>query len=243
MFTQGKYRQRIGTFISMDGLEPQRVVNGGVGSKRYRITFKGPGGHSYSAFGLVNPMAAMSQTVVDFYKLQVPATPKTTYSASVVSGGTSVNSIPNEVFMEFDMRSEDPGELAKVEKAFLAIVHASVEGENKARSTREGKVEADIKPIGDRPAGSTPATAAIVRIASGVIEKKGLKPNLASSSTDSNLPMSLGIPRSPSGRAARAAGRTRWTNGSTSNGVTASAACRSALRSFSQPQARNDRPT
>lgn len=194
LFTQGKYRQRIGTFISMDGLEPQRVVTGGVGSKRYRITFKGPGGHSYSAFGLVNPMAAMSQAVVDFYKLQVPSTPKTTYSASVVSGGTSVNSIPNEVFMEFDMRSEDPGELARLEKAFLAIVHASVEGENKARSTREGKVEADIKPIGDRPAGSTPATAAIVRIASGVIERNGLKPNLASSSTDSNLPMSLGIP-------------------------------------------------
>ena len=194
MFTQGKYRQRIGTFISMDGLESERVVTGGVGSKRYRITFKGPGGHSFMAFGLVNPMAAMSQTVVDLYKLQVPATPKTTYSASVVSGGTSVNSIPNEVYMEFDMRSEDPGELAKVEKAFLAIVHASVEGENAARNAREGKVEAVIKLIGDRPAGSTPATADIVRIASGAIESKGLKPTLAYSSTDSNFPMSLGIP-------------------------------------------------
>ena len=194
MFTQGKYRQRIGTFISMDGLESERVVTGGVGSKRYRITFKGPGGHSFMAFGLVNPMAAMSQAVVDLYKLQVPAKPKTTYSASVVSGGTSVNSIPNEVYMEFDMRSEDPGELAKVEKAFLAIVHASVEGENAARNAREGKVEAVIKLIGDRPAGSTPATADIVRIASGAIESKGLKPTLAYSSTDSNFPMSLGIP-------------------------------------------------
>lgn len=194
MFTQGKYRQRIGTFISMDGLESERIVNGGVGSKRYRITFKGPGGHSFMAFGLVNPMTAMSQTVVDLYKLKVPATPKTTYSASVVSGGTSVNSIPNEVYMEFDMRSGDPGELAKVEKAFLAIVHASVEGENAARNAREGKVEAEIKLIGDRPAGSTPATADIVRIASGAIEARGLKPSLAYSSTDSNLPMSLGIP-------------------------------------------------
>ncbi len=194
MFTKGKYRERIATFISMDGLESERIVNGGVGSKRYRITFKGPGGHSFMAFGLVNPMAAMSQTVVDLYKLKVPATPKTTYSASVVSGGTSVNSIPNEVYMEFDMRSEDPVELAKVEKAFLAIVNASVEGENAARNAREGKVEADIKLIGDRPAGSTAPTADIVRIASSAIAARDLKPSLAFSSTDSNLPMSLGIP-------------------------------------------------
>lgn len=194
MFTKGKYRERVATFISMDGLDSARIVNGGVGSKRYRITFKGPGGHSFMAFGLVNPMTAMSQTVVDLYKLKVPETPKTTYSASVVSGGTSVNSIPNEVYMEFDMRSEDPAELAKVEKAFLAIVNASVEGENAARNAREGKVEADIKLIGDRPAGSTPATADIVRIASGAIAARDLKPSLAFSSTDSNLPMSLGIP-------------------------------------------------
>lgn len=194
MFTKGKYRERVATFISMDGLESERIVNGGVGSKRYRITFKGPGGHSFSAFGLVNPMAAMSQTVVDLYKIKVPATPKTTYSASVVSGGTSVNSIPNEVYMEFDMRSEDPAELAKLEKAFLAIVQASVDGENAARNAREGKIEADIKLIGDRPAGNTPATADIVRIASSAVEARGLKPSLNYSSTDSNLPMSLGIP-------------------------------------------------
>lgn len=194
MFTKGKYSERVATFISMDGLDSARIVNGGVGSKRYRITFKGPGGHSFSAFGLVNPMAAMSQTVVDLYKLKVPVTPKTTYSASVVSGGTSVNSIPNEVYMEFDMRSEDPTELAKLEKAFLAIVNASVEGENAARNSREGKVAADIKLIGDRPAGSTAATADIVRIASSAIAARDLKPSLAFSSTDSNLPMSLGIP-------------------------------------------------
>ena len=124
--TKGKYKSRVKTFFSMDGT----MRSGGdrrVGSKRYRVTFKGPGGHSYGAFGLVNPMVAMSQTVVDFYKLPVPTAPKTTYAASVVGGGTSVNSIPNEVFMEFDMRSEDPAELAKVEKAFLAIVNASVD--------------------------------------------------------------------------------------------------------------------
>lgn len=152
LMTKGKHKDRVKTFLSMDGTNPARVVIGGVGSKRYRITYKGPGGHSFGAFGLVNPIVAMSQTVVDFYRIPVPATPKTTYSASVTGGGTSINSIPNEAFMEFDMRSESPKELAKLEQAFLAIVKKSVEGENAARSTKEGPVTADIKLIGKRAA-------------------------------------------------------------------------------------------
>lgn len=194
LLTKGKYKDRVKTFFSMDGTDAQRLVTGGVGSKRYRVTYKGPGGHSYGAFGLVNPMVAMSQTVVDFYKMPVPTSPRTTYAASVVGGGTSVNSIPNEVFMEFDMRSEDPAELARTEKGFLEIVRRSVDLENSSRQVREGKVAADIKLIGDRPAGRTPATAEVVQIASAVIEAKGLTPRPSSSSTDSNLAMSLGIP-------------------------------------------------
>lgn len=194
MMAKGKYKERIESFFSMDGTDPSRFVNGGVGSKRYRITYKGPGGHSFGAFGLVNPMVAMSQTVLDLYRIPVPATPKTTYSASVTGGGTSVNSIPNEVYMDFDMRSESPEELAKVEKAFLAIVDKSVEGENAVRSTREGPITTDIKLIGDRPAGQTPLTAPIARTAEAIIRAKGLTPRASFSSTDSNIPMSLGIP-------------------------------------------------
>ncbi|WP_077511036.1 M20/M25/M40 family metallo-hydrolase [Sphingomonas sp. LM7] len=194
LFTRGKYKDRIKAFVSMDGTDAQRIVTGGVGSKRYRVTYKGPGGHSYGAFGLVNPMAAMSRTVVDLYTLAVPKLPKTTYAASVTGGGTSVNSIPDAVFMEFDMRSESPAELAKVESRFKQIVAASTDGENAARDTREGKVSADLKLIGDRPAGSTPAAADIVRIATSVIQAKGMTPAASYSSTDSNLPMSMGIP-------------------------------------------------
>jgi acetylornithine deacetylase/succinyl-diaminopimelate desuccinylase-like protein len=194
LFTKGRYKDRIRAFFSMDGTEGRRIVNGGVGSKRYRVTFKGPGGHSYGAFGLVNPMAAMSQAVVDLYKVDVPKTPKTTYSASVTGGGTSVNSIPNEVFMEFDMRSVSADELARLERRFLAIVAAAVEAENKARSTREGAVTADPKPIGDRPAGTTPETSLLVQTARAAVKAHGLEPELTASSTDSNLPMSLGIP-------------------------------------------------
>lgn len=194
LLTKGKYKDRVKAFFSMDGTDASRIVVGGVGSKRYRITYKGPGGHSYGAFGLVNPMAAMSQTVVDFYNIPVPAKPKTTYAASVTGGGTSVNSIPNEVFMEFDMRSESPDELAKVEKTFLAIVQKSIEGENATRSTKEGSVTADIKLIGNRPAGQTAETQQIVRNADAIIRAKGLEPQPSYSSTDSNMPMSLGIP-------------------------------------------------
>ena len=88
------------------------IATGAVGSKRYRVTFKGPGGHSYGAFGLVNPMFAMADAIARLGRVTVPASPKTTYSASVTGGGTSINSIPNTRMDGFDLRSESPVELA-----------------------------------------------------------------------------------------------------------------------------------
>ena len=194
LFTKGKYQGRIASFFSMDGTDGKRIVHQGVGSKRYRVTFKGPGGHSYGAFGLVNPMTAMSQAVTDLYEVEVPTIPKTTYAASVTGGGTSVNSIPDRVFMEFDMRSVSPQELGKLEARFKSIVAAALDSENRARSTREGSVTADLKLIGDRPAGSTAATTPLVKLAQAAVAAHGLTPELTASSTDANLPMSLGIP-------------------------------------------------
>ena len=193
MFTKGKYKDQIKYFFSLDGGSTTRITNCGVGSKRYRINFNGPGGHSYGAYGLVNPMVAMSQTVVEFYKIQTPAQPKTTYSASVVGGGTSVNAIPASVWMEFDMRSHDPKELDRVEKRFLTIVKEAVETENFARSTKEGVVSADIQLVGDRPAGRTDEKTELVQLATAAFLAHGSKPSYECSSTDSNMPMSLGI--------------------------------------------------
>lgn len=194
LFTKGGFKDRAKAFFSIDGGGLEGFTTGGAGSKRYRVTFTGPGGHSYGAFGIVNPMVAMSQAVVDFYKTPVPAGIKTTYSASVVGGGTSVNAIPQEVWMEFDMRSESAAELAKVEQGFLAILPRAVEAENAARSTREGKIAFEAKLIGDRPAGQTPATADIVRFADAAYRSEGMKAAHQAGSTDSNLPISLGIP-------------------------------------------------
>jgi di/tripeptidase len=165
-----------------------------VGSKRYRVTFKGPGGHSYGAFGIVNPMAAMANTVTRLYEVKVPAKPKTTYSASVVGGGTSVNSIPNAIWLEVDMRSEDAGELARLDARFQAILKEAADAENAARSTAVGKITVEPKVIGERPTGATSVDAPIVRTTAAAVRAAGYTPVLGASSTDSNIPISLGVP-------------------------------------------------
>jgi di/tripeptidase len=194
LFTKGKYKDRIAAFFSMDGTSAQRVVSGAVGSRRYRVTFNGPGGHSYGAFGIVNPMAAMGNAVVAMNKLQVPKQPRTTYATSVVGGGTSVNSIPESIWLEVDMRSESPEELAKLDAQFKQLVADAVAAENAARSTGPGKISADLKLIGDRPTGSTREDAEIVQLTAAAVRAAGYEPVLGASSTDSNMPISLGIP-------------------------------------------------
>ncbi len=194
LFTKGKYKDRIGAFFSMDGTSAPRVTSGAVGSRRYRVTFKGPGGHSYGAYGLVNPMAAMGATVVEMNKIKTPTQPKTTYMTSVVGGGTSVNSIPDAIWLEVDMRSESKEELAKLDGQFLRIVEGAVSGENAARSTAAGKVSAEVKMIGDRPTGSTREDAQIVQMTAAAVRGAGYSPILGAGSTDSNMPISLGIP-------------------------------------------------
>lgn len=195
LLQQGKYKDRIKQVIAVDNAGTgESIVNGGTGSKRYRITFNGPGGHSYSDFGLVNPAFAMGAAIQKFAALKVPSTPKTTFNVGVVSGGTSVNSIPLAVSMEVDMRSESPVELEKLETAFLMLVKQAVDEENRARSTTSGQVAADVKMIGNRPSGQTPATAPLVQAAVASARAAGLTPRLGFSSTDANLPISLGIP-------------------------------------------------
>ncbi|HVH49129.1 MAG TPA: M20/M25/M40 family metallo-hydrolase [Sphingomicrobium sp.] len=194
LFTKGAYAGRIGAFYSLDGSGMDEITTQGVGSKRYRVHFKGPGGHSFGAFGIVNPMGALATTVTELYKLQVPSDPKTTYSASVIGGGTSVNSIPEEVWLEVDMRSVSAAELAKLEAQFLAILPRAVAAENQARSTKSGMVSVKLEPIGDRPAGRTPANADIIRFARDAYRAEGIVMKESASSTDANLPMSLDIP-------------------------------------------------
>jgi len=200
LLLKGKYKDRIRSFISIDGGDQNNITNGALGSKRYRVTFKGPGGHSYGAFGIVNPAFAMGEAIAKFSRITVPANPKTTFNVGVVNGGTSVNSIPTEVSMDVDMRSESPDALNKLVADFHAIVREAVAQENAARSTKDGKVEADVKLIGDRPSGETAVSSPLVQRATAVVKSFGLTPRYGISSTDSNIPISLGLPAITIGR-------------------------------------------
>jgi tripeptide aminopeptidase len=207
LLRKGKYRERIKQVVAIDGNALESVTRGGVGSRRYRVSFKGPGGHSYGAFGLVNPAFAMGSAIAKFSRLQVPAAPKTTFNIGVVAGGTSINSIPSQVTMDVDLRSESCAELKKLDEAFLAIVRDAVAEENKARSIKEGPITVDPKLIGERPCGETPVTAAIRAF--------GKTPAFSFSSTDANIPMSLGIPAMTIGHggpAGRAHAPDEWTD-------------------------------
>jgi len=202
LLQKGKYKGRIKSFISIDGGTQDGIVTGGLGSRRYRVTFKGPGGHSYGDFGLVNPAFAMGNAMMRLSQLRVPANPRTTFNVGVVGGGTSVNSIPTEMFVLVDLRSESPVELRKLDDAFHRVVREAVDDENRARNTGEGKLVAEVKLIGDRPSGATPPSAYLVQAAAAVSRLYGFTPWFGIGSTDANVPISMGIPAITIGRGA-----------------------------------------
>ena len=182
----------IDQFVAIDGTG-LGVTNVGVGSHRYRVTFKGPGGHSFAAFGLANPIDAMGRAIAKIAEFQVTKEPKTTFNVGRVGGGTSVNSIPAEAWMEVDMRSSDAAALAALDARFQRAVDTAVTEEND-RWRSPGAIMAIKERVGDRPAGSTPASSSLVRTAEAVHRALGLPFGLSESSTDANIPMSLHIP-------------------------------------------------
>ena len=195
LFSEGAYADSITSFIAIDGMGNGRfVTTGGVGSLRYRVTFSGPGGHSYGAFGLVNPATALGAAVQHLAAVSVPTSPRTTFNVGMIGGGTSVNTIPSSAWMDVDLRSESPVELQNLDGAFRAAVDKAVDDENRARSTSQGSIAAAIELLGERPSGQTPVDGSLVQVVSGAIRATGLQPVYGWSSTDANLPMSLGIP-------------------------------------------------
>ena len=181
-------------FISIDGLGIDRVVNQATGSHRYEMIFKGPGGHSFQEFGLPSAIHAMGRAIAKISDLQTPSDPKTTFTVGTVSGGTSVNAIAAEARMAVDMRSNSTDELLKLEAKLLDLVKQAVSEENARWKT--DKLTVEIKLIGDRPAGMVAADSPVVVAAQKSVVAVGgaQKVLLVGSSTDSNQPMSLGIP-------------------------------------------------
>ena len=192
---EGRYRGRIDAFISIDGDGTNCIFNREIGSRRYRVTISGPGGHSFLNFGRVNPADALGRVVALLANMQVPANPKTTYNVGRIGGGTSVNSIPFDAWFEFDMRSEDEQELARLEQTFLSLVHRGVEEEDRFRAESGSRLTVDAKQIGLRHAIANSNNASLVEAMTDAAQAVGLgKPVLRAGSTDSNAAASAGIP-------------------------------------------------
>jgi acetylornithine deacetylase/succinyl-diaminopimelate desuccinylase-like protein len=191
LFNQ-ELKGEIDRFVSVDG-SGLDVTATAVGSLRYRVTFKGPGGHSYGAFGLANPVHALGRAIAHIGDLQVPRTPKTTFNVGRIGGGTSVNSIPFEAWMEVDMRSADAASLKAVDAGFHKAVDLALAEENE-RWNNKGRLTVEKKVVGDRPAGATPMDAPIVQAALSVTRALGEEASVGEGSTDSNIAISLGIP-------------------------------------------------
>lgn len=183
---------KITHFISIDGTGLE-VTNTAVGVVRYRVTFRGIGGHSYGAFGLASPVHALGRAVEKISSFQVPKQPKTTFNVGRIEGGTSVNSIAHTAWMEVDMRSVSAEELQKLEAEFKRVTQEALDEEN-ARGAGPDKLTIEMKIVSQRPAGVTPADSPIVKIATAADAALGIKTKLTSGSTDSNIPISLGVP-------------------------------------------------
>lgn len=199
---------KIDAFISVDGTGHEGITYQGLGSHRYRVTFKGPGGHSWGAFGLANPSHALGRAIHYFDVVGDSLTrsgPRTSYNVGVIGGGTSVNSVPFESWAEIDMRSESPASLDRIDAGLHAAVARALEEANAIRR-RGDALTADMELIGDRPSGENEEDAAIVQRAVAVSRLLGIEPRLGRSSTDSNIPISLGIPAVTIGGGGQASG-------------------------------------
>lgn len=187
---------RVDAFVSVDGTALGNIVNRGLGSRRYRVTFSGPGGHSWGAFGLGNPAHALGRAIHLFQREADEFTsrgPRTSYNVGRIGGGTSINSIPYEAWMEVDMRSLAQPRLMRIDSLFRSVMGRALEEANEVR--RQGEpLEMEAELVGDRPSGEVPPSDPLVQRAAATAVHFGAEPALERSSTDSNTPIAAGVP-------------------------------------------------
>lgn len=204
LFEESPLKGSIDAFISIDSADPERIINGALGSQRYRITVKGPGGHSWNDFGRVNPVHAIGRIISSFTSIPLPTDPKTTYNVGLISGGISVNTIPSEASMEVDMRSISKEALENLEQAFLAAVTQGEDDENSNRNEPDEKLKVIKINTGYRPGGEMFPDHPLVKAAQWATTAVAMEPKLEFASTDSNIPISMGIPAITIGAGGRA---------------------------------------
>jgi tripeptide aminopeptidase len=193
LFSAPQWRDAIHSLLVLDGAGTDTYVNQALGSRRFEIPFRGPGGHSWSDYGVPNPIVLLSRALARFSEVHAPESPRTTFNVGVISGGTSVNSIPESATARVDLRSASREELQKLEDRLRECVAEAWSEVPLSHRAGEPKVTLAIESIGDRPAAVLPANARILQIVRAADKHLRIEsfPRLAS--TDANIPLSLGI--------------------------------------------------
>ena len=194
LLTEGEWAHGVDAFLSLDGPGVERITNAAIGSRRYRVRFAGTGGHSWGDFGAANPVHALGRAVARLAAYPAPAKPRTTFNVGRVEGGAGVNVIAQEASMDVDLRSESADELQRLDAYFRRAAREAADDENAARRADTPPLALEMKLIGERPGGTTPADAPLVRLAEAATRALGHSPRLDSSSTDSNFAIALGVP-------------------------------------------------
>jgi tripeptide aminopeptidase len=196
VFATPRWRDAIAYSVIVDGAGADTIVAEALGSRRFEVIVRGPGGHSWSDFGAPSPIIALARTIEAFSQTPVPATPKTTYNVGVIRGGTSVNSIPESASMRVDLRSTSMAEIDRLERALRVALEQAVAAENRAAAqhgTRKPQlVQSEVVEIGNRPAGELARDARLLKVIRAVDVQLGNAAQVQRASTDANIPLSLG---------------------------------------------------
>ena len=196
VFTTPRWRDTISYNVIVDGAGADTIVAEALGSRRFEVIVRGPGGHSWSDFGTPNPIIALSRAIEVFSRTPVPASPKTTFNVGVVRGGTSVNSIPESASMRVDLRSTSMSEIDRLERALRVALDQAVAAENRSVAQpairKPQVVQSEVVEIGNRPAGELAAGARLLKVIRAVDAQLGNTAQVQRASTDANIPLSLG---------------------------------------------------
>ena len=196
VFSTPRWRDSIAYSVIVDGAGSDTVVAEALGSRRFEVIVRGPGGHSWSDFGTPNPIIVLARAIEAFRQTPVPASPKTTFNVGVIRGGTSVNSIPESASMRVDLRSTSMTEIDRLEHALRIAVDQAMEAENHAAAEHGRRklqvVQCEVVAIGNRPAGELAADTRILKVIRAVDAQLGNTAQVQRASTDANIPLSLG---------------------------------------------------
>jgi tripeptide aminopeptidase len=200
----GRLAVRPSAFIALDGAGIERIVHRALGARRYHVTFHGPGGHSWAAFGIANPANAVGRAIDRIAGLPAHRAPRTAHSIVRLGGGTSLNSIPQTAWFDLDLRSEERQALEQLDEAVQSALAQALHEENRRRVPGSAPLTLDVRRVGDRPSGLTPRTHPLVQTAVAATRAVGHDHQLACASTDANVPIALGVPAVALGAGGRA---------------------------------------